>query len=69
MARTRTKGQDGLHGPTYWFVCLDSALEDGDWEEAARAALALRVLGIDIRLNLDRSRARRLAEGVEIGVA
>ena len=44
-------------GPTYWFVKLDLALQDGDWSEAAEAAEALRALGIDIRLNLNRGTA------------
>jgi len=41
-------------GATYWFVKLDLALEEGDWVEAARAAVELRTLGIDIRLSLNR---------------
>jgi hypothetical protein len=40
------------HGPTYWFVTLDSALEDGDWETAAQAADELRRIGIDVRIRL-----------------
>jgi hypothetical protein len=41
-------------GPTYWFVRLDLALQEGDWVEVADAAEALRRLGIDIRLRLNR---------------
>jgi hypothetical protein len=47
------------HGPTYWFVVLDSALEDGDWEAAARAAEKLCRLGIDVRVNLGRLRVQQ----------
>ena len=43
-----------VHGPTYWFVALDTALEDGDWPEAARAADELSRLGIDVRIRLHR---------------
>ena len=41
--------------PTGWFVRLDLALEEGDWETAREAAEGLRALGIGIRLYLDRT--------------
>ena len=43
-------------GPTFWFVKLDLALEEGDWSAAAQAADELRRLGIDVRVRLDRDR-------------
>jgi hypothetical protein len=36
--------------PTFWFVRLELSLEEGDWDEAARAARELLSLGFDVRI-------------------
>jgi hypothetical protein len=58
MAATSAQGEDRLHGPTYWFVKFDLALEEGDWSAAAQAAGELRQRGIDMRVRLGRVRPK-----------
>jgi hypothetical protein len=45
-------------GPTYWFVKLNMAIEEGDWLGATEAVNELRDRGIEVRLDLGRLRDR-----------
>jgi hypothetical protein len=54
MAETRDQ-------PIYWFALLDSAIESGDFEQAAEAVKQLKRLGISVRYRC-RSKARKEAD-------
>jgi hypothetical protein len=46
--------------PTYWFVRLERAVEEGDHEQAAEAQRQLRRLGVEVKYGAkpaDRTRA------------
>jgi len=42
--------------PIYWFAILDQAIEEGDWELAARAIGELRRMGIEVTYRLHGAR-------------
>jgi hypothetical protein len=49
MSASRGNSTNLLNWPVYWFLLLDDALIDGNFEAAAEAVRQLKRLGIEVR--------------------
>jgi hypothetical protein len=50
-AKTTTENREHRNSPVYWFVVLDDAREQRDYERAAEAIRELRRLGVVVRFS------------------
>jgi hypothetical protein len=58
MARAVTADAEAREQPIYWFARLETALNRGDYEEAATAQRELKRLGVEVRIRRQRGMKR-----------